>query len=126
MILYPGIDGQCSKTQFPWHKYQEVQNTIIFSRREKCILIFQYSSACLWMNNFYVFSVASKSGTQSTTPTKARCCQKYNLKRPNFLIVVFMCIVLVGVQGRGDNSQRVQIVHVDRHRDIEPQSSGSA
>ena len=78
------------------------------------------------MNNFYVFSVASKSGTQSTTPTKASCCQKYNLKRPNFLLMVFMCIVLVGVQGRGDNSQRVQIVHVDRHRDIEPQSSGSA
>ena len=126
MILYPGIDGQCSKTQFPWHKYQEVHNTIIISRRRNCILIFQYSSACLWMNNFYVFSVASKSGTQSTTPTKASCCQKYNLKRPNFLLMVFMCIVLVGVQGRGDNSQRVQIVHVDRHRDIEPQSSGSA
>ena len=126
MILYPGIDGQCSKTQFPWHKYQVVHNTIMFSRRGKCILISQKSSACLWMNNFYVFSVASKSGTQSTTPTKASCCQKYNLKRPNFLLMVFMCIVLVGVQGRGDNSQRVQIVHVDRHRDIEPQSSGSA
>ena len=38
MILYPGIDGQCSKTQFPWHKYQVVHNTIIFSRRGKCIL----------------------------------------------------------------------------------------
>ena len=126
MILYPGIDGQCSKTQFPWHKYQVVHNTIMFSRRGKCILIFQYSSACLWMNNFYVFSVASKSGTQSTTPTKASCCQKYNLKRPNFLLMLFMCIVLVGVQGRGDNSQRVQIVHVDRHCDIHPQSSGSA
>ena len=126
MILYPGIDGQCSKTLSLWLKYQELHNTIIFSRHGKCILIFQYSSACLWMNNFYVFSVASKSGTQSTTPTKASCCQKYNLKRPNFLLMLFMCIVLVGVQGRGDNSQRVQIVHVDRHRDIEPQSSGSA